>query len=177
MVKGMKLNIGCGNHIIPGYINIDVRKLPGVDMVYKVTEDPLPFEDNSIEHIYLSHIIEHLYPSVCRNLLSECYRVLFINGILEITSPDIIASAIRYSMGEINYSTLRSLFYGNREEYPENQHYFGYSGQELEGYLKSVGFKEVRRLDSNINLKNIDKVSPDEIGYFRNDCFHLKAIK
>ena len=38
-----KLNLGCGNDIRQGYINLDVAELDGVDVVWDVNKLPLPF--------------------------------------------------------------------------------------------------------------------------------------
>ena len=40
-----KLNLGCGNDIRVGWTNVDVAKLPGVDIVYDVERVPLPFKN------------------------------------------------------------------------------------------------------------------------------------
>ena len=48
----MKLNIGCGKKILNGYINLDVVKLPGVDIVHDLNKYPWPFKDNYFDEIY-----------------------------------------------------------------------------------------------------------------------------
>ena len=56
----LKLNIGCGKEIKEGYINIDREFYPGVNICMDLNIDPLPFKENSINEIYISHVIEHL---------------------------------------------------------------------------------------------------------------------
>ena len=41
-----KLNLGCGTDIKKGYINLDVAKLDGVDVVHDINRLPLPFKEN-----------------------------------------------------------------------------------------------------------------------------------
>jgi len=55
-----KLNLGCGQWIIPGYINQDVIDLPGVDMVFDLDKFPYPFEDSTFDEIYSAHVLEHV---------------------------------------------------------------------------------------------------------------------
>ena len=54
----MKLNLGCGDDIKKGYVNIDVRNLPGVNIVGDVCN--LPFEKNSIDEILALDVYEHV---------------------------------------------------------------------------------------------------------------------
>ncbi|HPC10341.1 MAG TPA: class I SAM-dependent methyltransferase, partial [archaeon] len=56
----MKLNIGCGKKILKGYINLDVVKLPGVDIVHDLNKYPWPFKDNYFDEIYADNVLEHL---------------------------------------------------------------------------------------------------------------------
>ena len=55
-----KLNFGCGNEIIKGYVNMDILKLPGVNVVHNFNKFPYPFKDNEFDEIYTSHVLEHL---------------------------------------------------------------------------------------------------------------------
>jgi len=54
-----KLNLGCGKDIRKGYINLDLKKLPGVDIVHNINKK-FPFKTNSFDEIYASHILEHV---------------------------------------------------------------------------------------------------------------------
>ncbi len=81
----MKLNLGCGKDIKPGYINMDYVKHKGVDIVHDLEEFPYPFKTNSVDEIWMSHVIEHLvYPL---KALMECHRILKPDGLLYISVP------------------------------------------------------------------------------------------
>ncbi|KAB1157057.1 class I SAM-dependent methyltransferase [Flavobacterium luteum] len=84
-----KLNIGCGNDIKEGFVNLDIAQLPGVDVVCDIDKNPLPFESNTFEYIICYDILEHIdYPKV----LKEIHRVLAVNGVVEIRVPHFTSS-------------------------------------------------------------------------------------
>lgn len=68
-----KLNIGCGNDVLEGYINLDVAKLPGVDVIHNLREFPWPFDGNMFEEIKMIHALEHL-PNTIRTI-EEVWRI------------------------------------------------------------------------------------------------------
>jgi len=85
MQKGpLKLNLGCGTHILPGWINIDSAALPGVNLVHDLNVLPLPYADASVDEIFAENIFEHLdyIP-----LLRECHRLLIPGGRLRLEVP------------------------------------------------------------------------------------------
>jgi SAM-dependent methyltransferase len=68
-----KLNIGCGNDIKKGYVNVDIRNLPGVNVVWDITKTPYPFEENSVDLIEMHHVLEHLENPL--KVLEEFWRI------------------------------------------------------------------------------------------------------
>ncbi|HYC89263.1 MAG TPA: methyltransferase domain-containing protein [Thermoanaerobaculia bacterium] len=82
----MRLHLGCGSVILPGWINIDLDPLPGVDRQLDV-RDGLPFEN--VSAIFAEHFIEHLDRDEGAALLRECRRVLAPDGILRLTTPNL----------------------------------------------------------------------------------------
>jgi len=55
-----KLNVGCGRDIKKGWINLDMVKSEGVDIVHHLEKFPYPFKDNTFDEILAEQIIEHL---------------------------------------------------------------------------------------------------------------------
>jgi predicted SAM-dependent methyltransferase len=56
----VNLNLGCSSYIMPGWVNVDCRPLPGVDVVCDLEQIPWPWKDNSVDEVLMSHFLEHL---------------------------------------------------------------------------------------------------------------------
>jgi len=69
----MKLNIGCGNKRIEGYIGLDKFECFGADFLCDVEKEALPFNDNSFTNILLDNVVEHF--SKVNKVFKEIYRV------------------------------------------------------------------------------------------------------
>lgn len=82
----MKLHLGCGSCLMPGWMNIDKYNFKA-DMQLSV-EDLNTIKNNSVEKIYTSHMIEHLPRQVFHQALLEWNRVLKDDGKLIIRCPD-----------------------------------------------------------------------------------------
>ena len=80
-----KLNLGCGNDIREGYINLDCMKLKGVDVVHDLEVYPYPFKDNTFDYIWAEYIIEHL--DNFDKILKELSRILKPKGKLVVKVP------------------------------------------------------------------------------------------
>jgi len=72
--KKVKVDVGCGKLKLDGFIGIDIDPRCDADIVASATE--LPFEDNSVDEIYSSHLGEHLTKNQLKQFLDEVYRVL-----------------------------------------------------------------------------------------------------
>ena len=55
-----KLNFGCGTRIMKGYVNLDIVKHKGVDVVHDLNKFPYPFKNGEFDEIYARFILEHL---------------------------------------------------------------------------------------------------------------------
>jgi SAM-dependent methyltransferase len=81
----MKLNIGSGNKIMKGYLNLDIVKLKHVDMVHDLNIYPYPFKDNTFEEVYADNVMEHLDDII--KPVEEIHRISKNNAIIKIIVP------------------------------------------------------------------------------------------
>lgn len=82
----MKLNIGSGNIRFDDFLNVDINPL-FADIVHDLRKIPYPFDDNTIDKIIASHIVEHLYVDEHLSFMDECWRILQPEGCMEIIFP------------------------------------------------------------------------------------------
>ena len=161
----MKLHLGCGNVMIPGFIHCDVRPLPHVDCM--TSADKLgAFEDNSADLIYACHVLEHFGRNDTLRVLKEWHRVLKPGGTLRLAVPDFEAVVKVYAETK-NLGLLLGHLVG-RQDYPENTHYMVFDFTYLTTLLGQVGFRNVRRYRWKETIhKDYDDYSQ---GYFPHLC-------
>lgn len=62
-----------------------VQQSPAVDIVFDLNVEPLPFSENSVDHIYSSHTFEHL--GNFKFIFKEIMRVCKHDALVEIWTP------------------------------------------------------------------------------------------
>lgn len=87
--RGIKLDLGCGGHKQEGFLGMDMRKTPCVDIVHNIQEFPFPLPDECCSVILASHIIEHINPAnqTVLKLFNELWRIMEVGGQLWISLP------------------------------------------------------------------------------------------
>ena len=88
MNKLKLLNLGCGNHFHKEWVNIDFSSFSEYVTAHNLLEG-IPFEDNEIDVIYHSHVLEHFSKVQAKSFIDQCYRVLKENGTIRICVPDL----------------------------------------------------------------------------------------
>ena len=82
--EGLKLNLGCGDVRIPGFLGMDIIYTDAVDRICDL-ERQWCFEDNSVSRIIANDIIEHLKDPI--HAMNEIWRVCRDGAIVEMQIP------------------------------------------------------------------------------------------
>jgi predicted SAM-dependent methyltransferase len=151
----LKLHLGCGANILPGWINTDTMPSPVAD--YLDSTKNFPFTDSSFVAVFCEHMIEHMEKPQARSLLQEVFRVLRPKGVFRLVTPSFesfarlaldpssapaqkylanfrqLVSNPRADLGD----AINLIFYGHG-------HRHVYLVEELATILRQAGFSEAR---------------------------------
>jgi SAM-dependent methyltransferase len=78
------VDLGCGSRKRVGAIGVDIARIPQVDILADVMR-PLPFRDNSVDHIYASHLVEHVGDLMA--FMGEVWRICKPGALVQFRFP------------------------------------------------------------------------------------------
>ena len=135
----VKLHLGCGKRDFgPDWVHIDGGTFPHVTH-NDITK--LPFENDSVDLIYASHVLEYFDRDEVIPVLEEWYRVLKVGGKLRLAVPDFEEMALLYTEGAyLLESFLGPLFGKMKMDDTTIYHKTTYDFNSLEAVLKKIGF-------------------------------------
>ncbi len=151
---GVRLNLGCGDKILPGYVNVDiapVREGKSPDVLSDLRQ--LPFADGHADEVLSVHVIEHFYHWEAVEVLKEWVRVLKPGGTLILECPNLLTAAknlVRQPHqgalpGLQGQSTMWVLYGDPAWKDPLMCHKWGYTPQSLGQLMQESGLVDVRR--------------------------------
>ena len=143
-MSNLKLHLGCGDKKIEGYVNIDIRYMPNVDVVEDI-RTLKSIKEETVSVIYVSHVLEHFGRLEYKEVLKRWCSLLVPKGILRLAVPD-LESVFEYYQETKDLSKIRGFLYGG-QDYKENYHYCGWDYKTLEEDLIECGFSSVSRYD------------------------------
>lgn len=121
----MRLNLGCGRDIKPGYVNLDRIPLPGVDVVHNLEDTPLPFRTSTFAEVHCRHVLEHVSNYI--PLMEELHRITRSGGIITIEVPH-----CSYVMAYTDPTHKRFFAYNSMRYFTENYDYSFYTSARFE---------------------------------------------
>ncbi|MDP5081406.1 MAG: methyltransferase domain-containing protein [Winogradskyella sp.] len=89
------LNLGCGSNFHKEWINIDFVSKSNAVQAHNLLEG-IPFEAQSIDVVYHSHVLEHFSKTDGIQFIKECFRVLKPQGVIRIAVPNLEVIAKEY---------------------------------------------------------------------------------
>lgn len=141
MDETIKLCLGGGDVVPEGFINID-RKHGGE--VYPLTD----YDDESVDEIYASHILEHFSHAKTQDVLNEWSRVLKPGGVIRVAVPDFGKLAHRYVEGKVDEHFEQYILGGHTDANDHHGAIFEEGG--LRTLLRRAGFVNVTKWESDL---------------------------
>ncbi len=108
----------------------------------------VPFPDQSVDVVYSSHFLEHLFRKDAIHLLRESKRVLKPGGMIRIAVPDLAHALGLYATGQ-KTTMLSNYFFVDDLESTLARHKYMYDFEMLQRVLELAGFTNVTRCDFN----------------------------
>jgi len=150
--KKINLNVGSGGVNIPGFINLDLeskwyekshKKSPFIK--YNIITDNIPYGDEEVDNIYISHVIEHLEDDHILKLFKECLRVLKKNGVLRIITPD---ARFIYEV-----SVFKNDFWIWLQEWFVNRGVAEQKVTSMDYYIREISTGKIRHLETDVKKR------------------------
>lgn len=159
----VRLNLGCGDKILPGYINVDVvaaraGKSPDVTCDLR---DLSCFESGYADEVLAVHVVEHFWRWEVEAILREWVRVLKPGGRMVLECPN-LKSACEAFLADPDAGSRPDqagqrtmwVFYGDpRWNDPLMVHRWGYTPGSLAKLMESVGLINARQEAAQYKLR------------------------
>jgi len=130
----IRLNIGAGDVVIPGFTAID-RK-------FGTEAFPLEYANDAVEEIRCVHMLEHLSYRDVDLALKEWYRVLKPGGRLRVSVPDV--PKVARMLDDETYDPMWRFYLFGGQTDDNDFHRAGFDARVLSKYLTAAGFERVR---------------------------------
>ncbi len=113
-----KLNLGCGNKQIEGFIGVDRFFCKGVDIIADI--ENLPFKESIIDEVLLDNVIEHILD--ISKAMQEIYRITKNNSLVKIRTPHFTSLSSWRDPTHVHHFSYFSIDYFIKES---TSHYMG----------------------------------------------------
>jgi len=155
-MKSKILHLGCGRKSIKGAINVDCQIFPNVDDVVDLSVLPWKWSSDSIDGIYMHHLLEHFHDQYY--ILTECHRILKPRGFLHLKVPHASCVSSVGCLGHYrtySFDTLRD--YLSRDYYMFGFKLFETTYQRLNWWYEDGSDDNVPKW-MNLLIKPADKI-------------------
>jgi len=139
-----KINLGCGDVKMPGFINADIRPEVKPDMCIDISELS-QFKDGEFTYMLAHDVLEHFPHAQVWTVLANWIRCLAVGGRLEIQVPSIDRIyADRKNLieryGGDSSGRFSKLIFGG-QSYPANFHFVCFTPEFFQLVAKKFGLK------------------------------------
>lgn len=158
----MRLNLGAGDKILPGYCNVDVapsRRGQKPDVLCDLHK--LTFDDGAADEILAVHVVEHFWRWEVVDILREWLRVLRRGGKMILECPNLTTACEMFLKGPDAYSAAGKegqrtmwVFYGDPAwRDPLMVHRWGYTPASLARVMMEAGLVNIRQEPAQFKLR------------------------
>ena len=169
-----KLNIGCGNNLLHGWLNTEYSAPLRPGVLFLDARRPFPMPDASFDYVFSEHMIEHIPLSSGAHMLRECHRILKPGGRIRIATPRLEFLMELMTGPAAVHRAYADYHYADLEEEPSVRtparilndyhrrwgHEFVYDEPTLRLLLERAGFEKVKVMPLNVsddtNLRGIE---------------------
>lgn len=145
----LKLNLGCNNFKLPGFVNIDLDPKVNPDKILDLRFITLEYPENSIDFIFAGHVLEHIPYQDSLKLVNDCYTLLKPCSSLLVIVPN-----YKIATEKLNYKEAERVILANGEHkqvFDDEKLYDLFKGSNFR-YFYNIGLKNIPyMLVSNIN--------------------------
>jgi SAM-dependent methyltransferase len=112
---------------------------------------PLRYQDQSVDVVRASHVLEHFSHRVVDDVIKDWVRVLKPGGVLKIAVPDLVKITAGYLEGKSLPAPIEWVLFGSQKEGdPDDVHKSGFDSQELRKRMSNAGLVLLRPWVSEI---------------------------
>lgn len=141
-----RVNLGCGNHQVDGWINVDVTLNDAVrpDVVADLSQ--LPFRDGSLSSVYCGHVLEHLSLEDAASAVAAVHAALATTGSLLAVGPDVDRARRLAEAGALSHEEYHMAAYG-AGRWPTDVHLWQCTEDQLVEVCRAGGFVRIKPVD------------------------------
>jgi SAM-dependent methyltransferase len=159
----LRLNLGCGDKHLPGYVNVDVAPSragvrPDVQCDLRVLE---PFATDNADEVLAVHVVEHFWRWEVVDVLREWMRTLKPGGRMIVECPNLLEACRALLEDPVNGTKpgpegqrTMWVFYGDPAwRDPLMCHRWNYTPQSLQALMEEAGLVRVRQEPAQFKLR------------------------
>jgi SAM-dependent methyltransferase len=159
----LRLNLGCGDKPLPGYVNVDVASSragvrPDVRCDLRLLE---PFSTNSVDEILAVHVVEHFWRWEVVDVLREWVRTLKPGGVMIVECPNLLEACRALIESPVDGAgpgregqRTMWVFYGDPAwRDPLMCHRWNYTPHSLKAVMAEAGLVRVRQEPAQFKLR------------------------
>jgi predicted SAM-dependent methyltransferase len=188
-----KLHLGCGFHLMEGWLNSDYFPKES-NVIHIDATGVYPFPDGTFDYAYSEHMIEHVPYPAGHSMLKESWRVLKDGGKMRLSTPNLAFLIALYESerSELQEEYIRRSSQDCRAALPCDtfvinnfvrawRHQFIYDEKVLRFSMEQAGFVEITKVALNESedpaLRNLENEHRSPPGFIRLESLLLEGTK